>query len=154
MLVFTILSQIPFDLLLKTAIPNDIFMLNVGATLTVGLLSLYVIEKIKNPTLKLPLLFILIGLSIAIPMDYSFIGVLYIIAFYAFQNSKLLSSFAFVIIVLLRSYIYNNLFAMPALLALIPINLFNGKKGKNAKYLFYAFYPLHMLLIVILTKLT
>ena len=35
-----------------------------------------------------------------------------------------------------------------ALLALIPINMYNGERGRwNLKYVFYMFYPAHLLII-------
>lgn len=150
MLLFTIISQIPYDLFLQSVVPGLAFKVNIGATLTVGLLALYTIENIKNPAIKIGMLMLLLILSIVIPMDYSYMGVLAIIAFYIFRNSRLLYSVAFTLIILLYCYINNSTFALPAVLALFPISLYNGKKGKDVKYLFYAFYPLHMLFITFL----
>lgn len=40
-----------------------------------------------------------------------------------------------------------------ALLALIPINMYNGKRGKwNLKYVFYLFYPVHLFIIWLIWK--
>lgn len=150
MLIFTIISQIPFYIFNKTAgLAESMIKLNVGATLTFGLLSLYTIEKIKHPVIKFSMLFLLFELSLVVPMDYGWLGVLSITFFYIFKDSKILKSMVFSALLLFYSYINANLISLYALLALIPINLYNGTKGKDAKYLFYAFYPLHMLLIAL-----
>ncbi|MBQ8299028.1 MAG: conjugal transfer protein TraX [Clostridia bacterium] len=150
MLIFTIISQIPYDLFLNAAAPGTAFKLNVGATLTTGLLALYVIDKIKHPAIKMPLLFILFGISWIVPMDYSFYGFLAIIIFYIFKDSKFLHSIGYAILLLFYCHVCSSGFNIPAILALIPICLYNGQKGKNIKYLFYAFYPLHMLFLTFL----
>ncbi len=153
MLIFTIISQIPYDLFMKAAAPGSAFRLNVGATLTTGLLGLYVIDKVKHPAIKIPLLLILFSVSTIIPMDYTFYGFLSIIIFYVFKNSKLFYSIGYAILLIFYCYISNSVFNIPAICAIIPICLYNEKKGKNAKYLFYAFYPLHMLAITYMISL-
>lgn len=41
-----------------------------------------------------------------------------------------------------------------AVLALIPIYMYNGKKGYNkSKWLFYAYYPLHLLIIGLIRQI-
>lgn len=59
-------------------------------------------------------------------------------------------------IVLLSSLAYILCLGMKqlyALLAMIPINMYNGKRGRlRLKYVFYLFYPMHLLLIWIIWK--
>lgn len=153
MLIFTIISQIPYDLFLQASIPGAAFQLNIGATLTTGLLALYVIDEIKHPAIKIPLLLILFWISMVIPMDYNSYGFLAIVIFYILKDSKLLHSVGYAILLLFYSYTQGSTFNIPAILALIPIFLYNGKKGRSMKYLFYAFYPLHMLAITYVISL-
>lgn len=148
MIVFTLISQYPFWLMLTTKIPNSSFTLNVGATLTLGLLCLYAIEKIENKFFKVLVPLLILTISFFIPIDYSWYGVLTIIIFYIFRNSKVLSFSSYFILLVSYMAYKNSLFNLPAILSLIPIFLYNGQKGKNTKYLFYVFYPLHLLILV------
>lgn len=148
MLLFTIISQIPFYLLRKVSLANPTPMLNVGATLTCGLLVVYCLNKIKTPLLKYIGVVCIFLISILAPMDYKWYGVLMITIFYIFRNDKLGISVFYCVLVTLYCLYNNSTFSLPAILALLPILLYNGKKGKNVKYLFYIFYPLHMLILV------
>lgn len=149
MLIFTIVSQIPFYLQHKYGNNNDV-ILNVGATLTCGLLAIYCLDKIKKPWLKYISIGLIILLSIVVPMDYKWYGVLMIIIFYLFRNDKLGIGVFYSLLVISYCHINNSIFNLPAIYALLPILLYNGKKGKNIKYFFYAFYPVHMLILVLI----
>lgn len=145
MLIFTIISQMPFYLAFKYAIePNH---LNIGATLTCGLLALYCLEKINNKTLKYLCSFLVVLIGALIPMDYGWLGITMIIVLYYFDIDKIFASIFFLVAVASDCIIDNSLFSLPQAIALIPMLLYNGKKGPNMKYLFYAFYPLHLLIL-------
>jgi len=148
MLLFTIFSQIPFAILRKITLSSYMPMLNIGATLTCGLLMLYCFEKIKQPLLKYSSMLAILLISIIVPMDYAWYGVLLIFIFYLFRKDKIGTAIFY--FVLLSSYCYyrNSTFNLPSIFALLPLFLYNGKKGKDVKYFFYAFYPLHMLIII------
>lgn len=147
MLLFTIISQVPFYLLRKVSLDTPVPLLNVGATLTCGLLAIYCIDKIKSPLLKYSSVICILLIAILVPMDYKWYGVLLIIIFYLFREDKL-GIIVFYPILLATYCFYNkSYFHQSAIIALLPILLYNGKKGKNVKYLFYIFYPLHMLLL-------
>lgn len=148
LLIFTIISQIPYWLFLKTAVPSVDFSLNVGATLVIGSLCLYVLENIKNIPLKSLLVPLLIAFSYFIPMDYGFFGVIMIVMLYLFKDKKILSTSTFFLLIALYCYFKESVFELPALIALIPILLYNKRRGPKAKYLFYIFYPLHFLIIL------
>lgn len=148
MIIFTLISQYPFWLFAKTVIPNIDFSLNVGATLTLGLLALYCIEKFKNKFLKILIPLLIIAVAFFVPMDYGWYGVLTIILFYIFNQNKVLTFSTYLATLLSYMTYKNSLFAWPSIFSLIPIFMYNGQKGKNIKYLFYIFYPLHMLILV------
>lgn len=153
MLIFTIISQIPFTMAIQAAAPGYGPILNIGATLTCGLLALYSIEKIDKIWLKLFSLFIVALIGIYIPMDYGLAGILSIVILYYFKDSKVIISSLYITLVLLNCAIDNSLFNVAEILALIPIYLHNGKKGPDIKYLFYLFYPLHQIVLVFLKYL-
>lgn len=144
MLLFTLISQIPFMLMLK----NCDFMINIGGTFLIALLALYWFENIDNKYLKYIFLFIIPLLALVVPVDYGLYGVLTVIFFYLFYDKKLELSLSYYILTVVHCAINMTFFSLPSLLALPIILLYNGKKGPNVKYLFYLFYPLHMLLLV------
>lgn len=150
MIIFTIVSQIPFLLFRKTASPAINPTLNIGATLSCGLLALYALEKNNISWYKYIVTFFIILLSAFIPMDYGFYGVLTIVIFYIFRNNKFLSGFFYFINLALYCASGGATSNIYAIFALIPIFLYNNKKGRNAKYIFYIFYPLHMLILTYL----
>lgn len=147
MILFTVVSQIPFFLLRKISLVNAKPMLNIGATLTCGLLALYCLDKIKKPWLKYISVALIILISIVVPMDYKWYGVIIIIIFYIFRKEKYGIAIFYPIVLMSYCFYKNSTFNLPAIGAIIPIFLYNGKKGKSAKYWFYAFYPLHMLIL-------
>ncbi len=153
LLIFTAVSQIPYWLFIKTGFPSIEFTLNIGATLTLGALTLYTIEKIPNIILKTLMSTLLVSLTLVIPVEYGWFGVLLIIVFFIFDKNYALFPCSFFILVSAYCIRYNSAFEMPALLALFPILLYNGKPGPKAKYLFYAFYPVHMLVLLLLLPL-
>ena len=136
MLLFTIVSQLPFYLIRKVAISNPSFMLNIGATITCGLLAIYCMDKIKPASLKYLCTGCILLLSFYIPMDYSWLGVCSIFTFYLFRKDKYGMCIFYSVLLISSCIIKNSIFNLPALYALLPIFLYNGAKGKNVKYFF------------------
>lgn len=127
-------------------------MINIGATLTCGLLALYSIEKIDSKWLKYPITLLIILLGAFIPMDYGWLGILMIIVLHYFKIDTLFSTIFYLVVVLSDCIISNSLFNFPQLFALIPMFLYNEKKGKSVKYLFYLYYPLHFIILFLFKK--
>lgn len=148
MILFTLISQYPFALFLKAV--NIAPILNIGATFTLALLALYSIDKFKKSWIKYPILIIIACIANYVPMDYGLFGVLTVISLYFLDYNKVIGMSSFFSIVLIHCAISKSIFSLPALLALFPILLYNGKKGPNIKYLFYVFYPLHMLILLVI----
>lgn len=153
MLIFTIFSQIPFNIAIQAGAPGYPHFLNIGATLTCGILALYCLEKFENKILKYTSTLLVILLGVFIPMDYGWIGILTIIVLHYFKKDKLFASVSFATLVSINCIVKNSSFNLPEIIALIPILLYNGKKGPNVKYLFYIFYPLHLIILVIMKSI-
>lgn len=153
LLIFTIISQLPYWLFLKTAIPTIPFSLNVGGTLTLGALCLYVIEKIQYLPLRVILVPLLILIGFFIPIDYGWFGITMIVLFYLFENNVVLLSTSLFFIVIIYCITRLSIFELPVLLALLPIFAYNQKQGPKVKYLFYIFYPLHLLILTVIKLL-
>lgn len=160
--IFGVISQYPF--ILASRIPDpSYYALNIFFTLFLGLLA---IHTTKNRSMFRKT-FIIIFCAFAgeiFQVDYGALGVLSIISFYYFYNSKLKilisQSIIFICIVLAQAielqYTYPNiqinaLYALPyALLALIFIFLYSGKEGHKMRYVFYGFYPLQYVVFLLL----
>lgn len=139
---FALLSEIPFDL----ALYGEIFhpkSQNVYFTLTLGLCTLYLLEKMKGYDMLHVLArgaCILVGAGLAqvLETDYHYRGVLFIVMFYFCRNmDKLVGN-----IIGAVAFSYEK----TAPLAFIPIYLYNGERGMRLKYFFYLVYPVHLLI--------
>lgn len=176
LLIFGLLSEIPFNLMHSASVVFP-FHQNVMFTLLLGLLSIQSIDTIRQnissraslksslkPALALAgcLLLAAVGFT-----DYGFWGVMTVILFYVlrgFQGAPLLQLAAMIYIhceafegMFIPIELFGNTIEFAtqgfAVLALIPIWLYNGRQGRKSKalqYGFYAFYPAHMLVLALL----
>ena len=176
LLTFGLIAEIPFNLMISGS-PVFPFHQNVMFTLLLGLLSIRAIDAAReNIQSRGPLkstlkqLLLLSGCLLAATIgfvDYGFWGVVTVIAFHLlrdFRGSRLLLLAAMVYIncmALKGMFIPLELFGRTvefatqgfAVLALLPIWLYNKRKGRTSKalqYGFYAFYPVHMLVLALL----
>lgn len=173
MLVWAFLAEIPFDLMYGGSMFYP-YHQNVLWTFLISLLLIRLIEKSKLRLL--PVLAILSSVGLVLlgfilgyvtMVDYYGIGILTVLMFYFFRdrnwknrlcqflclyilNVQLLGGYYYVVHVFGRDIeVIQQGFA---LLALIPIWLYQGRKGiynKAFQYFCYAFYPAHMLLLYI-----
>ncbi len=143
--LFALISEIPFDLALKTGW-YDPDKQNVYFTLLIGLLVLMGIRLITDNdsrNLFLAIIPIAIGMYIALKIDtdYNYKGVFLIAILYMMRNSRLYQCIGGAAAIS---------WELPAPLAFIPVYLYNGKRGLQLKYVFYWFYPAHLILLYIL----
>lgn len=160
LLIFALVSEVPFDFFVSSSF-FDISSQNVFFTLFFGLFSIWCYELLREKGLKLlgvlPLLVACMGATF-LNTDYAATGVLCIFLFYVSMETDLpvrflISAAAIALLsVNIKSDKINFVeIELYALIALIPIFLYNGKKGfKMNKYFFYAFYPAHMLILKLL----
>lgn len=153
--VFALISEIPFDLAFSGRTGKLAFLLqqNVFFTLLIGLAVLYGMNLIEKKYEKRSIIIgllqglsVLIGCTAAIFLntDYSFMGVLLIVAFYIFRGNKVLLTLAL--------FFVTNFTGLPleglASLSVLFILNYNGKKGPQGnKYFYYIFYPAHILVL-------
>lgn len=145
LLIFAVISEIPFDLAAHGKIA-DIEHQNVFFTLFIGLCLIDGIQRLEGQyDLFLKIFYIVAALVWAelLNTDYGAYGVLMILIFYLFRQQTVISAVSIAAV---------NI-AMPGqiqtygIFALFPIYLYNGKKGMALKYFFYLFYPLHLLVL-------
>lgn len=154
--IFALISEVPFDLafyhrLVYTGHQNVFF------TLGLGLLAIWFlehpIEQLDIPDVLYKLLVIIAAGLIAefFNTDYGFTGIAVICIFYYLRGQPQLK---YPIAAILLAAMGGVEFY--AVLALIPILLYNGQRGRQTKvmqYGFYIFYPAHLLLIAALYHL-
>ncbi len=177
LLAFALVSEIPFNLLISGGVIYP-FHQNVLFTFLMALGAMWVLEKAKQAKaawLKPIAVIGVVALSYLLGTltfaDYYGGGILTVLVFYFFREKKwynLLGQIAallYINVEVLGGYGYSieimgNEIFLPlqafALLALIPIWLYNGRKGHSSKafkYACYAFYPVHMLVLFALMLL-
>lgn len=172
LLGFAVVTEIPFNLFYSSRVFNP-YHQNVLFTLLLGLIAISVIDKMKkNRTAKnialsvLWLVLICVASTVGF-VDYGFLGVLTVVAFYLLRDFPFawlaqLAAMVLINIVFFEGQVFpveilGKTIEIPsqgfAVLSLIPIWLYSGKKGKSSKvmqYGFYAFYPVHMLVLYLI----
>ncbi len=175
--IFALLSEIPFNLIYSGNWIEP-FHQNVLWTFLVGLLCIRGMDSVRKKRKPLVAIPLCVGIALfgylagtILMSDYSGEGVLSVILFYLFHGEKWWQRLG-----QLAGLIYINVFAIKglcvpvelfgntveiaqqslAVLAIIPIWLYNGKRGLHNRfiqYAFYAFYPLHLLILWILVMI-
>lgn len=166
---YALISEIPFNLLMGGSIINP-FHQNVMFTLLLGLCGIRAIQQArtagtKKAALKHGLFILLFGLlSIVGFVDYGLMGYVTILSFYLLRGFKFAKPAQLIMLFLLNQVLFSG-FGTPvsimgydfffhyqcfAVLALIPIWLYNGRQGSHSAFISkfsYVFYPAHMLAI-------
>ena len=156
LLLFAILSEIPFDLLIFGRIACGVEQ-NVLFSLLLGLLSLYGTRTLKKqPLLAAAYAFILCMIAMIARVSFGWLSIALCLCFYYLRSSR--ARMALCAGLILSLYTLSLQLSGVALswvlvslcsLAAIPfILLYNGKRGLCAPaltFLFYAAYPLHLL---------
>lgn len=145
LLLFALLSEIPFNLMLGNTLWFP-FSQNIFFTLLIAFLCMWAMEYFTG---NLPLQLVCAAAAIAAASfgqtDYRYNGIIFLIILYVFRYQPVNQT----IFGCISLY-----FEWKACFAFIPIRCYNGKRGfiqgKRFKYLFYAFYPAHLLLLVLL----
>lgn len=171
MLLFAILSEIPFNLIYGSS-PVYPFHQNVLWTFLMALFCIRFLETVKTRQkwwIAVPVMIAAVGfvylLGTIMMVDYLGAGVLTVLVFWFFNQKTWwcflgqLVCLSVLNIGILGGYYYSiSLFGHEfeivqqgfAVLALIPIWLYNGTQGYHSKafqYACYAFYPIHMLIL-------
>lgn len=161
LLVFSILSQIPFMLALNC---NE---LNIGFTLLFGFVCMMIYEK-DGSILKIILVLVA---SELLNVDYGSYGVLFILCCHIHHqdmNRLALDSIAAIPLLFVAQTAHamfgggHSFFTIVSgcvvqlfsVLSIPLISAYDGQKGKMyGRYWFYAFYPLHLLVLFIINTL-
>jgi hypothetical protein len=154
---FALISEIPFDLAFYGKV-LEFNHQNIFFTLFLGLLCMYLMSLVEKRfnrnflvmNLLNALLTLIIGIiAYLMKTDYDYRGIILIVAFYLFRESKLLRGLSLLFV---SGYLlgYINIIATASI---IPIAFYNGQKGKSIKFAFYIFYPAHLLILAVINRL-
>ena len=151
MLVFALISEIPFDLGL-TGKWMDFRYQNIFWELAVGILAMIFLEHIEKIKTKYFLQVVLRFTTIAVfafvaevlHLDYGMNGIISVVALYVFRQKKMIQ-----LLIGAISFCWE----MVAPFAFLPIAFYNGKRGRSIKYFFYAFYPAHLLILYLIVRI-
>lgn len=170
LLAFALLSELPFDLMVSGSwfFP---FHQNVLFTLLLGLWAIRALDGMKQAAyapraclraaaaLAAALVLALLGF-----VDYGPLGVLTVVVFHVFRGFPMAQVGRLAALMLINLFAFEGM-TLPltlaglrlefplqgfAVLALIPIWLYNGQRGgggRGRQLAFYAFYPVHMLVL-------
>lgn len=151
LLLFAILSEIPFDLLFNGSV-FELGYQNVYFTLMIGLMTIVGMREVRRRISK-RWLYALLGYGILaagcllaafLRTDYSYKGVLCIVVIYLFSYSRISQLIAGAAVFC---------WELPmAPLAFPLLALYKKKRGFGLKYFFYAVYPVHLLLLYSVTE--
>lgn len=162
LLIFALISQPIFRMVFKTQ------ELNIFLTLSLGLFSILLYDKIKNKKLGILLVILTAAAAYFLKSDYGAYGVFSIFFFWLYGEkkdfTKLFLSQCFLIVfyvafeksgllkggLTVNPYYFLQIFS---LFALFFIYRYNGERGRELKYFFYAFYPAHLLILGLLNYL-
>ena len=154
MLLFALISEIPFDLALSgrlwdTEYQNVFFTLFIGLMVIAGLrlvdqrlAGTETWRKLAGVGLYAVIIVAGSALALVLKTDYSFKGILAITVLYLFRSRRKAQVWAGVIVFLLMDGL-----EMIAALSFLLIWFYNGERGRQNKYFFYFFYPVHLLLL-------
>ncbi len=173
MLGFALLTEIPFNLMMGGLIHP--FHQNVMFTFLLSLLLLRAVDRLMEKTSSLLLKLLLVALFTALGyalgqitfVDYFGCGILTVFLFHFTREKRWgwavqLAGMWYINWMLLSGYSFSlsllgHELLVPvqafALLALVPIWLYNGQRGPGGKkfqYFTYAFYPAHILVLVLI----
>ena len=155
LVLFSILSEIPFDFVLYGSGENGLpyFMdfghQNVFFTLALGFAAMMFLEQYKsNKSFYLAGILVPVFLADILGFDYGALGIITILLFY-FHHKYPRFPLCFCLIPLMCTSIVQAL----CICSMIFLYLYNGEKGHGQKYLFYVAYPVHLLLLYFIHQL-
>lgn len=160
LLLFAVLSQIPFSLFLSIFSNTSIITLNIFFTFLFGFATIYFYEQFHSKFFGLFLVGVISILAQLIHVDYGAWGILVIFCFFVLKDKKrfLIPTYLLLVFVkylpsILQTNFYypNILLCLFTMLPLVFLLFYNGKQGPKVKYLFYLFYPLHLILLYLLS---
>ncbi|MDD2447133.1 MAG: TraX family protein [Tissierellia bacterium] len=148
LLIFALISEIPFDLAFYGML--SFYHQNVFFTLFIGLVTIHLLDNPNKYKYRKGLIYLFATiLSIIAGVDYSFMGLIYILAFYYTKDFNKTKRFIIIALILFLTNLLSHPIQQFSLLALPILYIYNGElgpKNKVLQILFYAAYPIHLII--------
>lgn len=153
LLIFALISQIPYELVISSDNLNPIF------SMLISLIFLMVYNLDINKILKVIAILIISYLSTFVSYG-AFTLVLTFVFFLSYKNKMYLNiSYLFIFMIEISNTFYNDLYKtfivkLGLLLPLVLLNMYSNERKPNKflKYAIYIYYPLHLLIIYTISK--
>ena len=156
MLIFGLISEIPFDLVTSGKI-LEFGHQNIMLTFSWAILGLTCCDKIigkeRSPGRNLAaaaILVVFLAVSVFLRLDYSMLALALIAVFYLLRVKNLWIRNT--VAAAVHAAIRNVGIHWFGLLGFVPLYMYNGKRGKGLKWVFYLFYPCHFLVIFLIKR--
>lgn len=136
LLIFAFVSDIPFMVFERSTAGH-----NVMFTLFFGLMAIWFVDHADRGYKAVFGAFLMVGAALYLRLDWSFIGVLLCLLFWAFRKNFLAASLSVVALSLMTVMVYGQWWQLGMILSLPLLRLYDGQRGRGSKWGFYAFYP-------------
>ena len=150
LLIFGILSEVPFDLFTSRELFNKNWN-NIMFTLALSLITIWIVDEMKGRLAKksktlwygasVLVVAVMCAVAMFFSLDYDYHAIIVAYLFYIFYEKPLYGA------VLGYLSIIKELYSVLGFAATLT---YNGERGKQYKWLNYAFYPVHLLILGLL----
>lgn len=163
LLLFAVISEIPFDLAFSRAFFDWSYQ-NVYFTLALGFVSIWAFQKLtggENPRLvpfwrgfgAVAVFIVAMGIAHLIHTDYGAMGVALVVIMYVTRRGGWVRALFVMLTLAMMLPFGSHWVELLGGLSLILIHFYNGERGKQPKWFFYVFYPTHLALLVLIRTL-
>lgn len=155
LIAFAVISYVPYSLTFYGSL-FTVKSLNIYFELAAGLIALYFTRKAMEKSKLYAIVPALVcAAAEMLNFSYGLYGILMILGFYIFRENKLLMAVSVIGASLIYCLVISPVWIqMYAVIAIVPIWLYNGKKGMNMpKYFSYIYYPAHLGVIVFIERI-
>ncbi len=160
--IWGVISIIPYNFI-KAKVGDEGPLVNVYATLILGLLAIMIYDKLdKKYWLSIPIILMISWAAHTIHADYGWYGVLLVFAFYLLKDKKTLMLLTAIVMATIKMHVQGLELTNPVVWVLIVFSsavpvvatfFYNGERGFKLKHVFYAFYPVHFVVLEILSRI-
>ena len=150
LLIFGILSEVPFDLFTSRELFNKNWN-NMMFTLALSLVAIWIVDEMKGRLAKkskalwygasVLVVAVMCAVAMFFSLDYDYHAIIVAYLFYIFYEKPLYGAALGYLSIIKELY---------SVLGFAATLTYNGERGKQYKWLNYAFYPVHLLILGLL----
>ena len=150
LLIFGVLSEVPFDLFTSRELFNKNWN-NIMFTLALSLITIWIVDEMKGRLAKkskalwygasVLVVAVMCAVAMFFSLDYDYHAIIVAYLFYIFYEKPLYGAALGYLSIIKELY---------SVLGFAATLTYNGERGKQYKWLNYAFYPVHLLILGLL----